>query len=470
MASDPESGSLFVLDAGAREIVRIDPDPDTGSLQDGEISRLDLADLAAPNLRGLAHNPANGRLYVTSVSEAKLFELDRDGRLVGTHDLSGIELHAPHSMVFAPSGDPTDDPNRPLRIRQRTGGKLWEISLVETAEAAPTEVASLVQTIDTSQYPSPDPAGITYLSTRPEPRLLVSDSEVNEMPIYPGFNMLEMTLTGTLADTWETLSFSSEPTGVSHNPANDHLFVSDDDRREIYEVDPGTDGQYGTSDDVVTSFDTASFSTDPEGVAYNTDTGELFIADGVGREVYRVSPGPNGVFDGVDDVVSNFDVEVLGAQDPEGIAYDADRGTLLIADRGPDNVLETTTDGTLVRVIDISATGSPKASGIVLAPGSIQPTAMNLYVTDRAVDNNSDPNENDGKIYELTNPGTSLTVTVAATDPDAAESGLDPGEFTVTRTGDTSSDLTVFYSLGGTATNGDDYELLDTSVGDHDWV
>lgn len=273
---------------------------------------------------------------------------------------------------------------------------------VHTNGAEQNEVASLVQVIDTSLYPSPDPAGITYLSNRPGRGLLVSDSEINEMSIYTGFNMFHLGLTGNLMNTWATF-FSSEPTGLSYNPANDHLFVSDDNRRRVCELDPGPDGIYGTSDDIVTVFDTAIFGCmDPEGVAYNTDTGDLFVIDGAGRKMYRVSSGLNGVFDGVDDIVSNFDMAALGANDPEGIAYDADRKTLLIADRGSGNVVEVTTDGALVRMIDITAAGDINASGIVLAPGSVSPMRMSMYVSDRAVDNGSDPDENDGKIYELT--------------------------------------------------------------------
>src|SRR5213079_1666649 len=56
------------------------------------------------------------------------------------------------------------------------------------------------------------------------------------------------------------------------------------------------------------------------------------------------------------------------------------------------------------------------------------------------------------------------TVSVAATDPNAAEQGTDPGTFTISRTGDTSSALTVNYTLGGTAQNGTDYQPLGTSV------
>jgi K319L-like, PKD domain/PKD domain/Calx-beta domain len=55
-------------------------------------------------------------------------------------------------------------------------------------------------------------------------------------------------------------------------------------------------------------------------------------------------------------------------------------------------------------------------------------------------------------------------VTIAATDAAASEAGLDPGTFTVTRTGATTSDLTVFLSISGSATNGTDYTALNSSV------
>jgi len=48
-------------------------------------------------------------------------------------------------------------------------------------------------------------------------------------------------------------------------------------------------------------------------------------------------------------------------------------------------------------------------------------------------------------------------VSVVATDPSANESG-DSGTFTITREGETSSDLTVFYVLTDSAVNGTDYE------------
>lgn len=65
----------------------------------------------------------------------------------------------------------------------------------------------------------------------------------------------------------------------------------------------------------------------------------------------------------------------------------------------------------------------------------------------------------------VTLSGTStIPVTVTATDAAAAEVGPDPGTFEITRAGPTVSALTVYYSLGGTATNGADYVALPGSV------
>ena len=60
-------------------------------------------------------------------------------------------------------------------------------------------------------------------------------------------------------------------------------------------------------------------------------------------------------------------------------------------------------------------------------------------------------------------PDTAI-VTVQATDDSAAEAGQDPGVFTISRTGDLSSPLTVLYSMSGDADNGTDYTQVSGSV------
>jgi PKD repeat protein len=56
------------------------------------------------------------------------------------------------------------------------------------------------------------------------------------------------------------------------------------------------------------------------------------------------------------------------------------------------------------------------------------------------------------------------TLTITATDNRAAEAGPDPGEFKISRTGNTTGAVTVFYTTGGSATNGEDYSFLPGKV------
>jgi uncharacterized protein YjiK len=433
MTVDPESGHLLILDVTGPRIVRIESDPD-GRFDSALISQVDLQLPGLVDPRGLALDPTTGHLHVLSLIKQKLYELSMRGQIVATRDLAELDLSDFQGMVFAPSSDLTDDPlelslyiadSGPGALQdQRTslleGGRIIELSLNQPAalqamalepmslEASTTQ-GSLVQTIDTSLFspPSPDPAGITYLNS--SDTLLFSDSEVNEMAIFTGKNLFEMTHSGNLIDTLTTTSFSNEPTGVAYNPDNEHLFISDDNAREIFEVDPGPDGLYDTLDDIVTSFDTTAFnSTDPEGVAYDTWQGVLFIADGKNNEVYRVTPGANGIFDGSppsgDDQVSSFDTAVLGITDPEGITFDTDNGYLYLVGKPNSLMAHVTSEGALVRMLDISAAGAKKPAGLAYGPSSVNPSEMNVYITERGVDNGSDPNENDGKVYEMSFP------------------------------------------------------------------
>ncbi|WP_245262334.1 RTX toxin [Mesorhizobium sp. WSM3626] len=271
----------------------------------------------------------------------------------------------------------------------------------------PTSV-TLAHTILTSQWspPSPDPTDIVYISHLGT--LLVADSEVDEMPIFTGKNLYQMNLAGNLMGTLSTINFSDEPAGVTYNPANHHLFFSDDTgTKSVYELNPGKDGLYNTSDDIVTSFKTAAFgSKDSEALAYDTKRGVLYLEDGSNHNIYTIAPGQNGKFDGVpstggDDVVTSFSVQSLGNPADGGLAYDAVHDLLyVIVSRT--SVAMITPTGDLLGTLDISAADAHKPAGLALAPSSDDPSHhMSLYIVDRGVDNNTDPNENDGKIYEF---------------------------------------------------------------------
>jgi hypothetical protein len=273
------------------------------------------------------------------------------------------------------------------------------------ASAVVNATPSLVQTIDTSTYTpsSPDPAGIAY---RPSlDRLMISDSEVDEMALFQGFNLFTATRTGAGFGSGNLTS--REPSDLGIDTANGRLFVADDDRDRVFIVSRGPDGVYGTADDPVSNFRTSTFgSDDPEGVAYDQATGHVFVSDGLGIEIYRVNP-VNGVFGDANDIVTHFDMAQHGAGDCEGLGIDSARDTLLCVDpTTPDKILEVGKNGALFRILSMAAIPTSRAvvADVTMAPSSNpndSPATMNYWVVDRHLDNGQFPNENDGLLYEM---------------------------------------------------------------------
>jgi DNA-binding beta-propeller fold protein YncE len=433
MSVDAAGGRLFVLDGAGSSIIVIQADGQhafdgEAASRAGRVERIALRSLENVALRGIAFNPSNGHLYVGSPAERKLYELTETGELLSVYDLAEMGLRDPQGMVFAPSADRTDNPavyhlyladsglsDENSNNENSNNGHIVELSFEQPAAPAqaPVILASLVNTIDTSKASwdpsSPDPAGIAYRSDFN--RLLVVDSDVDEgHPDFEGKNVFQSSLRGNLVATCNTLAFSDEPTGAAVNPNNRHFFLTDDNNDHIFEIAIGTDGIYCTADDVVTPLDLRLLlnlpnGVDPEGVAYGAN--RLFVADGIDREVYIVNLGANGVIGGTgtnaDRVAGHFDVQRLGINEPEGIEYNPDNNTLFIVSTKvvEQFMQETTLSGMLVKRHNLSFLGLVRRSGLAYAPGSQNPALKNLYIASRGVDNSEDPDENDGKIYEV---------------------------------------------------------------------
>jgi uncharacterized protein YjiK len=454
IAFDPRSGRMFILDAGNSQIVSVVPHATLGfdaneAIRANKVQKISLKKLGLGSLKGLAYNPGNGHLYVSDPVQKKLYELTQDGAVVSTFDLASLGIINPSAMTFAPSVDSTDDPNiydlfvlddrqaaktslfSFTSTRQQTSasdGQIVELSLVAPASLPSGTTllpATLVRIIDTSIFnpctslpcppngnlrwnpSSPDPSGVDYWPLTG--KLLISDSEVEEMPnYYQGKNVYQSTTSGTLTNTCVTTSFSKEPTGVAINPNNNHIFISDDTgtNDKVFEISLGPDGVYCTADDTVTITNVASLygATDAEDVAYGNNT--LFIASGVDAEVFRIPLGPNGVLGGGDDgPMTHFDTLSLGFTDLEGLGYNSDSGTLfIISTKRTDKYLgETTTSGTLLRAYDLSFMGDVGniRSDVTYAPASQNAAIKNIYIASRGVDNNDNKNENDGRVWEI---------------------------------------------------------------------
>ncbi|MBD2201960.1 DUF11 domain-containing protein [Calothrix sp. FACHB-1219] len=266
---------------------------------------------------------------------------------------------------------------------------------------------TLRRTIDTSRFSpaSPDPSGIAYNPYTN--RLVIVDGEVEEMFIFQGSNVFELGINSTQTAwdrRWSTTSFTNEPTGVDiyfnannpNDPLNGWMLISDDDKREIFIINP-VNGIYGDADDRRNILSTRGFgSGDPEGIAWGPN-GTIFVLDGVNAEVYQIDRLSG-------EVIEQFDTARLGILDPEGIDYNPLTNSIYIIGNPINTIAEISTTGTLIRNLTISAPGLLKPAGLTIAPTSNDPNSLSIYVADRGIDNDSNPNENDGKIFEFILP------------------------------------------------------------------
>lgn len=286
------------------------------------------------------------------------------------------------------------------------------LSLILVPMAMPAsatgKLASLQATIDTAAWlpPSPDPSGVVWWT--PQNRFIVTDGEVEEtmggITHYDGANTWEVTNAGAVIRTSTTYpAFSSEPTDVAAHGSL--VYIVDDNADTVFMVDVGSDGQLGTVDDTRTSLNTRAFNShDPEGLGFGD--GSLFVSDGNNNQVYRVDPGPDEQFGGIDDQVSCFDTSVLGMRDPEGVTMDPSTGDLVVISRTDREIAVASASGQLNDLISLAGilpftTSTINPSGVAMAPATDDPSITDVYLTDRAVDNNADPTEVDGKIYEI---------------------------------------------------------------------
>jgi len=444
---DPATGRMFVLRGQGNQLVIVAPDAGAGfdgstAMRGGRVTRINLNGLGATSLQGIAFNPSNGNLYLLDPADQRLYEVTQAGQKVSEFDLSSLQLSNPQGIVFAPSVDRTDDPgNQNLFILNETPVRTSRTSpasnfkfvslqaastisqIVELALVAPAALPSgtpflpstLVKTINmnnTAWNPSsPDPSGIDFWPHLN--RFLTTDSEVEEMPPYwQGKNVFSPTTSGTLVSTCTTYTsgsvngawnnYTAEPTGIAVNPITNRIYISDDGSGgRFFEINLGPDGNYCTSDDIVTQMNIA---TDLEDVAYGNNT--LFIAGGVDAEVWMFNLGPNRVIGGGDDgPLTHFDTAAWGFNDLEGIGFNADAGTVLLASsKGSESYIgEATPSGTLLRAYDVSFMGGSGnlRSDITYAPSSADPNIKNIYIVSRGIDNGANPNENDGKWWEI---------------------------------------------------------------------
>jgi sugar lactone lactonase YvrE len=273
----------------------------------------------------------------------------------------------------------------------------------------------LVRESDTTwSTPSTDPTGLTY-----DPRshkLWISDSEVDENGFWKHRNLFLANRLGALQKTRRLDKATVEPEGISWYPRGKSLFVIDDDKNAIFRFGRGRDGKLGTRDDKVRKVvNTLRYgSGDGEGVTWHTRRGKLDMliwTDATTTDIYELKRGRDHRFGTRDDVMKRkFSASSFTSPtgrhltDPNGVLFDRKTGHLFTVSSKQHFVLETTLAGVFVQLIpNTFCRDDPDCRGfsdLVFAPGT-DGSPRRLYLTDRGVDNNVDPNENDGRLYEV---------------------------------------------------------------------
>jgi len=275
---------------------------------------------------------------------------------------------------------------------------------------------SLVRESNTSDWstPSPDPTGLTY-----DPRshkFWISDSEVDETGLWKHRNLFLASRLGALQNTRQLTKATVEPEGISWFPRGKSLLVVDDDRNAIFRFARGRDGQLGTRDDKVRKLvNTLRYgSGDAEGVTWHSRRGKLDMliwTDAGTTKIYELKRGRDHRFGTRDDVMRRqFPTSTFTGPgnrhfaDPNGVYFDRKTSHLFTVDSKKHFVLETTLAGAFVQTINmLFCRDDPVCRGfsdLVFAPGT-DGSRRRLYLTDRGVDNDVDPTENDGRLYQV---------------------------------------------------------------------
>ncbi len=381
----------------------------------------------------VAVDSVTGHHFAWSPESATVWEFDSDGAPVARRDLSDAGLHEVTSMAVAPSADGTDAPEEQALYMTDAGtadgggAQIVEIALVEPTVDAQAILAAassvqLVATINTGAGSawtpdSPDPSGLAYIpagGTVPaarQDRLVSADGEVDETT-GAGFHGVNVwfaprngsaqtsTMDTTVAPTSPK---NNEPVGAAYDTVRQELYLAKDGGNgRIWVYNMATGAQVRVFDVTGAPYNNA----DIEGIAFDSARNILYMVDAIDNDLVKVLPGAGPIGSGGEQVF-NYDLQQYGQNEPEGLDVDVATGNVWLVSNKvsgggtPEPMIEVSPTGALVSSVSIAAANPNSPGGLSMAPASNGSGATNIYVADRGVDNNDNPAENDGKIYEF---------------------------------------------------------------------
>ncbi|MCE7985134.1 MAG: hypothetical protein DYG89_28510 [Caldilinea sp. CFX5] len=388
MTVDPATGRLYILDAGGPRILQVEPDA-AGGFDRSQVTTIPLpATIGAP--RGLAWEPGEQLLYLLSPAQQTLYTLTLTGEVAATRSLATFAMSNPQAMLFAPTGDLTDDPER-LNLYIADAGQP-----VQAAEAptAPSEAAAPCPTPATcpNQLYLPLVAGgvDSGVSAVDEGTSGVEEVVDSAVPANAGA-ILELSLapppstisapsfSAALIRTVDLATISPpspDPSGLTYLPTSNTLLMSDGEIEEtvggithfqganVWELTLGGNVVRAANISKVAPT-VVPMSNEPTGTAWNPNNGHYYFSDDDTRRIYDLNPGADGLVGTADDTWTHFSTLAVGNTDPEGITVDTNQNRLFVVDGLNMEVYEYTLSGSFLSQFDVEQYG-------VLDPESVE--------------------------------------------------------------------------------------------------
>ncbi|WP_146587705.1 hypothetical protein [Puniceibacterium confluentis] len=234
----------------------------------------------------------------------------------------------------------------------------------------------------------PDPSGIAYDPV--SNRILISDSEVDELPIYNNEDLFAFNLSpaglDAAPDMTYDLPFTPEATGLAIDGNLNRMYITDDDAASVFVVDPSDPTT------LLWSLNVENLgSDDTEDVAVDPATGNLFIINGFSQSIQELSLDHVGQTGTLVNTLVLSDPEI---RDPEAIAYDPVHNVFLVGGGFSADIWIVDRNGDTLAKIDLlegyrndhvpggSGTIRTNVKDIELAPASDGSGATHIYVAD----------------------------------------------------------------------------------------
>ncbi|MDB5666382.1 Calx-beta domain-containing protein [Cypionkella sp.] len=218
-----------------------------------------------------------------------------------------------------------------------------------------------------------DPSAIAYNPFSNS--LILSDSEVDEAPFSRPEDLYSVGLDGS-AISKTALPFTAEATGLAYDATRGNLYITDDDKYRVTVVS-------ADSPTVVKwSFTTKNLGGyDPEDIAVDTKTGNLFIVNGIDRAIIEVDN--KGIAQ-----ISSFVLPSM-IVDPEALAFDSANNVFYVGGGFSDLIWKLDRNGnvidTITALVDLRSPDHDyrvAVKDIEFAPASDGSGETHLYVAD----------------------------------------------------------------------------------------